>query len=294
MRVLHLDTGRQMRGGQHQVLMLLRLLRAAGHEPVLLAAAGSPLQSAAQAEAFETGWIHWAAVRTCSRSVDIVHCHDARAHTLAALWSSRPFVVSRRVGFPVNRGVLSSWKYARAAGFLAVSRFAAGVLTNAGVSPERVAIVPDAVELPAHGSDLSGGAIALASEDPGKGNALLKGTGLPIRLTSNLALELTSARVFAYASKMEGLGSAALLAQAYGVPVVASRVGGLCEAIIAGETGFLVDNQPAEFAVALTRFLEDPELARRFGAAGQAHVARHYSPELMLERTLAAYNQVFA
>jgi hypothetical protein len=49
MRVLHIDSGREMRGGQRQVLSLIEGLRASGHEAVLLTPAGSPLGTAARA-----------------------------------------------------------------------------------------------------------------------------------------------------------------------------------------------------------------------------------------------------
>ena len=48
MRILHLDSGREMRGGQWQVLRLLEGLRAAGHDVTLLARAGAPLAEAVQ------------------------------------------------------------------------------------------------------------------------------------------------------------------------------------------------------------------------------------------------------
>src|SRR5579863_1797764 len=113
MRVLHLDGGREMRGGQWQVLRLMEGLRAAGHQNVLLARAGSPLYAAAGRRSLEVYPLRFAAVLRRSRTADIVHAHDARSHTLAALAGARRLVVSRRVAFPVHRGFASRWKYAR-------------------------------------------------------------------------------------------------------------------------------------------------------------------------------------
>ena len=48
MRILHLDSGHEMRGGQWQVLRLIEGLRGAGHESLLLARAGSPLLAQAR------------------------------------------------------------------------------------------------------------------------------------------------------------------------------------------------------------------------------------------------------
>ena len=66
-------------------------------------------------------------MRRISRHVDLTHAHDAYSHTLAALMSAAPFVVSRRVGFPVAVR-LSRWKYGRARRFIAVSNYVKGVL----------------------------------------------------------------------------------------------------------------------------------------------------------------------
>ena len=52
MRILHLDAGKELRGGQHQVLRLIAGLAAAGVESTLLARADAPLYE----EARKTGW----------------------------------------------------------------------------------------------------------------------------------------------------------------------------------------------------------------------------------------------
>ena len=89
MRILHLDAGREMRGGQWQVLRLMEGLAAAGVESTLLARAGAPLYDAARKQ----GW-HVRAARPpraigCLRGHDLVHAHDARSHTLAAILRGR-------------------------------------------------------------------------------------------------------------------------------------------------------------------------------------------------------------
>ena len=109
-----------MRGGQWQVLRLTEGLRAAGHQSVLLARAGSPLYEEMRRRGFEVHqWKFFTAVKW-SRKADIVHAHDARSHSLAAMVGARRLVVSRRVAFPVRRGVVSRWKYARATHYIAV------------------------------------------------------------------------------------------------------------------------------------------------------------------------------
>jgi D-inositol-3-phosphate glycosyltransferase len=75
-------------------------------------------------------------------------------------------------------------------------------------------------------------------------------------------------------SYSESFGLVALEAQACGTPVVAAAVGGLPVAVRDGETGFLVDgHDPRDWARTLRRFVDDPALAPRMGAAAARHAA---------------------
>lgn len=97
--ILHLDGGRELRGGQWQLLRLLRGLRKRGHHNLLLARADSPLLEYGQRERFKCDSLQLTSVRWTSGMADIVHAHDARGHTMAALWSKQPFVVSAALHF---------------------------------------------------------------------------------------------------------------------------------------------------------------------------------------------------
>src|SRR5450631_2768072 len=118
MRILHIDSGREMRGGQWQVLYLLRGLRSLGHQVKLLARRESPLLKAATEEGLEARPIGLSAL-VSGLDMDLVHAHDARSHTLGLLMAGPALVVSRRVAFPVR----SQFKYRRKAHYIAVSRF---------------------------------------------------------------------------------------------------------------------------------------------------------------------------
>jgi len=86
------------------------------------------------------------------------------------------------------------------------------------------------------------------------------------------------AAVVACPSRREGFGVACLEAMAHGRPVVATRVGGLLDLVVDGETGITVPpRDPTALRSALERLLADPELRRRLGAAGRAR-ARTTSP----------------
>src|SRR5437667_7159 len=77
---------------------------------------------------------------------------------------------------------------------------------------------------------------------------------------------------------VEGFGIAIVEASASGLPVIASRSGGIPEAVREGETGCLVEpDDPAAVAAAAIRLLGDEALRRRIGAAGRAAVETYYN-----------------
>jgi glycosyltransferase involved in cell wall biosynthesis len=109
---------------------------------------------------------------------------------------------------------------------------------------------------------------------------------------SDVAACLAAADVVALPSLREGLGVAALEAMAAGRPVVASRVGGLAEAIVHEETGLLVPpGDPSGLATAFARLATDADLRARLGAGGVARVRARFTTARMAEGTLACYRR---
>jgi hypothetical protein len=293
--ILHIDSGVEMRGGQWQALYLMRGLAAAGHQLRLLAPAGSPLLEKALADGIDARPLRVAALRSAASGVHLIHAHDARSHTLALL-GGKPVVVSRRVAFPVRRGVGSRWKYARAAHYITVSRCVKQTLTDSGIAPELITLVYDGVPVgnPPPKSEGRSGAIALDSTDPGKCKSLIEQANIGVRFTKNLAEDLPHAALFVYITESEGLGSAALLAMAAGAAVLASRVGGLPEIIEDGVTGLLTVNNAKSIANGIERLLCDPELATRLAAAARARVEKEFTIERMVNQTVDVYERMLS
>lgn len=92
---------------------------------------------------------------------------------------------------------------------------------------------------------------------------------------------------------LEGLGVCLLEAAAAGVPIVASRVGGIPEVVRHGLNGLLVDPQsPEELLCAVLWMLDHPEEARRMGAHGRDWVRAHFSPQAMVRGNLRVYEEI--
>jgi len=302
-RILHLDTGREMRGGQHQTLLLHRSLAKHDCEQTLLAGPAMRAQ-----HGFEP--TTWSSIRRHAPNCDLIHAHDAHAHTLALVHGrGKPVVVARRVAFPIGRGPASKWKYRKAAHFIAISQHVAHTLAAGGVPLEKVSVVYDAApdeeiflphecSNPADGPTRHSGLVVVTpnSDDPLKGRDLAieacRGSAVELVASDNLARDLPKADLLLYLSRTEGLGSAILIAMLAGLPTIASNVGGIPEAVEDGVTGLLVENDAAAIAAAVRRLQEDRSLRERMSRAALAKVNLKFNCETMAEQTAQVYARV--
>lgn len=96
-------------------------------------------------------------------------------------------------------------------------------------------------------------------------------------------------------SDNEGFSNSILEYMAAGLPVVATDVGGAREAIIDGETGFVVPpNDANELAAKLNDLFGDDAKRSQFGNAGRRRVEEHFSREVQLAATVELYERLFA
>lgn len=91
----------------------------------------------------------------------------------------------------------------------------------------------------------------------------------------------------------EGLPVSILEASSMEVPVIGSAIGGIKEAIVHGETGFLFEPGDKEtLAYYLIKLLENKELADRMGKKGREWVKRRFEWKICVERMIEVYRRI--
>jgi glycosyltransferase involved in cell wall biosynthesis len=346
-RIVHVASGREWRGGQRQVWLLARQLSRMGTTQVVvtggqtelarrLGAAGVPVRPASWRAGLDPR-VLWPILDELRRGPAILHAHDAHALALSALGArltGAPLVVTRRVTFPLQQRLL--WQ--RAERIIAISQAVRDALLAEGFPPDRVVVVPSAVDLDGLSAAPNGNfhqdlklppkgqvAVNLGALTPEKdhftlleaaarlvrdlpdlhwivvGDGPLK-AGLAARilehglasrfhLVGNLPdpeQALRGADLYVLSSTSEGLGSSALAAMALGVPVVATRVGGLPDLLGSGQGIMVEPRNPAALADAIRRVLTDATLRQRLTGAGREEAGRH-SVLAMAERVVSVY-----
>jgi glycosyltransferase involved in cell wall biosynthesis len=159
MRALLVDTAREWRGGQNQILLTASGLRARGEQVTLVCRRGGQLESRAREAGLPLsslpfrGDLSLRALLPLARLIresgaDLLQLNDAHAVACGVLASRlagrATTLATRRVDFPL-RGPLSRRKYAACDGVIAVSRAIRQVLEADGLAPERLHLVYEGV-----------------------------------------------------------------------------------------------------------------------------------------------------
>lgn len=107
---------------------------------------------------------------------------------------------------------------------------------------------------------------------------------------SDVTAQLARHATFVLCSRYEGLPLSILEAMRSGLPVVATRVGGVPELVQDGTTGRLVEpGNPADLAMAMQALADDPALRQRLGEAGRKRYETHFSIDRLRDRVSAVY-----
>jgi L-malate glycosyltransferase len=167
MKILFADLEQEWRGGQSQALLTLRGLHAAGHDVTLLAPKNSALELRAIAESLRVVEVATPALRiSAANSIrallagarragsafDLLHLNEP--HALTAAWLARaqqrlPLLLSRRIGFPLQKTWISQARYRAVTRFLPNSQAVARSLVDSGIDAARISVVNEGVEIPA-------------------------------------------------------------------------------------------------------------------------------------------------
>ena len=106
---------------------------------------------------------------------------------------------------------------------------------------------------------------------------------------------LSELDLFVLPSRGDNLPVSILEAMAAGLPVVGTRVGGIPELVVDGETGLIVEPEdPAGLAVAIASLAADPERRAELGRRGAERVAEHFDAEDVARRMVRLYERLCA
>ena len=105
---------------------------------------------------------------------------------------------------------------------------------------------------------------------------------------------MQAADIYVQPSLGEGLGLGAVEAMASGLPVIASRVGGLPEVVLHGETGLLVPPSDAPALADALRLLTNANRRAEMGSAGRVRAQTHFDTARMVGETRVVYQSVLA
>jgi glycosyltransferase involved in cell wall biosynthesis len=160
-KALLVDLETAWRGGQNQALLILKGLRVRGHEAELVAAEGSALgerarESGVRVHFVSRGLFRVPAARKIRELIragefDLVHANEA--HAVSAVWLAGahkhvPFLISRRVGYPIGSSRIARARYEAASRIIANSKWVAEQAANSGAPQEKLTVVYEGAEIP--------------------------------------------------------------------------------------------------------------------------------------------------
>jgi glycosyltransferase involved in cell wall biosynthesis len=153
-------------------------------------------------------------------------------------------------------------------------------------------------ELPDLAVLIAGGHDPNEADEAVRLEALSAQSGGPVRflgLRDDVPSLLAALDVAVISSDYEGSPLSAMEYMEAALPVVATRVGGVPDIVVDGETGILVPpRDPAAIAAGVARLLSEPDLARRMGEAGQRRRRTEFALSATVRRVEQLYEELYA
>ena len=358
MRILHLETGKNLYGGALQVLYLMKGLKSKRCINFLVCTRGSSIGKVASEDSESVyqlpmrGDFDLLFPLRLLRIIykvrpDIVHVHSRRGADVwggvASLLNKAKTVITRRVDNPELYWV-AKVKYGLYDKVITISEGIREVLYSEGIKGNKIACVPSGVDSDRYTNECDKAWFykelgytpeekvvgVIAQFIPRKGHHsiieaiptihshlpsvrfLFLGKG-PLKnemyqlckkkniidyvqfagFRNDLERILPCLDLVLHAATMEGLGVSLLQAAASGVPIVATRVGGIPEIVRDGVNGHLFDpNNTTDMVDATLSLLQDESRAKHFGEAGRQIVQSHFSVEAMVKGNLEVYKSI--
>lgn len=362
MKVLHFSSATTWRGGEQQIAYLFKELQQKRIAQWIFCIEESALAEYCQQQNFPhftyqkrfatNPLVGYQLKKLCAKfNIDLVHLHDAHSHTFgyisALLGNQTPFILSRRVDFPVKNNWLSYQKYNHLSikKILSVSNYVQQILAPAIQDKSKLEVVHSGIDttrfkytnqqilrqeygIPTNTKIIANVAAVAPHKDYFtfvdtaaillKSNSLLKffiigadggeaasisayiqakGLSKHFILTGfrkDIPQILPEVDIFLFTSKEEGLGTAVIDALACGLPVVATRAGGIPEIIQDGVNGFLTPIKNAQLlAEKVNYLLVNPNTRHEFIKAGKKTV-NQFSKARMAQKTLTNYQLIIS
>lgn len=168
MKVLHISSAKTIRGGEHQINLLIKELSALGVTNVLLCPSGSQLSKSeikgldklvTYIKLTPANLLVSAFIKKLvdQEAVDVIHLHDPHSHQFAfysyKLFSNKvPSVVTRRVSFPIKQTSRSYYTHSMVKKVVCVSSSVKQSLSNLNLDESKLIVIPSGIELK-HGAE---------------------------------------------------------------------------------------------------------------------------------------------
>ncbi|MGQ9618626.1 MAG: glycosyltransferase family 4 protein [Candidatus Aminicenantia bacterium] len=358
--LVHIDCGKEWRGGQSQALYLVKGLKERRYDVTLICQKGSALHHRAEEESVEvyplkikSEFDFISAFKISKilkkKRAKIIHFHDSHSvmpGILASIFYPVPIKIpARKVDFSTRGNPFRKLKYDKlVTAVIAVSKGVKDVLVKDGIPEPKIHLIYEGTDLKkfeiggtkeewkerlglsrnkfiagivAHLADHKGHIYLIQSakilkEKGAELEILIIGDGelkdFLISKTKELGIEdmvkflgfrkdipylLKAIDLFVLSSYLEGLCTSLLDAMASKLPIVATRTGGIPEAVEDGVNGILVPpRDPSALAEAIYKLYKNRELLNDLGEKGYERVKNMFSVERMVENTINLYNKL--